>query len=925
MAAPDIVCVEVRDQPVIKGALVRLTAPDSGPFNTWLSRMNPATGRSDRYMVVGPRKTNLRFQDLQPTEYLNRSAATTAAGYGAIGGNTVTAVYHKTMQYSAGEGFGASGGLTVKFASMKHFLFLKLSGPLRQGGPYTVSFPPGTRLTSASFTFDDRTIRAIAIRGTQVGHRPGDVNKLAYLALWVPGSPNEGAINFAGHYGLNSFNIVDIRGDRVFTGSITERVGPMTIEKNAPDAWRLASASRQTTAITGATTTNPVVVTAPSHGLTNTEVIAIYNMGGEHDALHRGMTELKDAFFTVASATRDTFALAGVDGRTFTPYQGGGTIYRVYVPNRAATYVYGLDYSAWTPREPGTYRIQMPGLGVSDPFEITDDIWHQVAFTSAKGEYHQRSGCPLDGRFGYRRPSSFNGNTDVSIHQSSLPYAWTNLAGVLPKSQIGVELGATAPWITDKTVGAYGGWFDAGDYVTRIADAAYASYILLDVYEYLPSARRETNFNIPLSSQALDRSLYFAIDMMPDVVHQAIWNLDCYQRLQSADGSVSGGIGMSTGLGTNVFEPSWLYRGTVYVYAPDHFSTLCYAGAAAKLATVLGNAGFSSLAMVWRQSAVSAWNWAYEIYTNRAARDAHYATARAKAGWDEATYASSISALQDVCAHPVIFAAAAIFRLTGETRAGAAFTTAWSQGRDCYLHRGAGAWEYYHAAKADRATKNEIRDAIVNYADNFTGYSMGGVAYRNCQFKALRPNFGSGGMDLENAGPSLIRAHLTATDPRQRSAILGTLQAGLAHIHGANQVGLCFTSGLGSRNTIGTLYADAQYGIAGGAIPSGITNYAWSGQLPVSALNLRSGPLNFIVENAAPNTPMTGQPGLIFESDFENERQLSHPRICYPQYEAIFENPMVIEQMEFATQQTIIPQQVVAMYLDGWDRNAPAR
>src|SRR5580704_11494756 len=80
MAAPDIVCVEVRDQPVIKGALVRLTAPDSGPFNTWLSRMNPATGRSDRYMVVGPRKTNLRFQDLRPTEYLNRSAATTAAG-----------------------------------------------------------------------------------------------------------------------------------------------------------------------------------------------------------------------------------------------------------------------------------------------------------------------------------------------------------------------------------------------------------------------------------------------------------------------------------------------------------------------------------------------------------------------------------------------------------------------------------------------------------------------------------------------------------------------------------------------------------------------------------------------------------------------------------------------------------------------------
>jgi endoglucanase len=926
MAAPDIVCVEVRDQPVIKGALATLAAPDPGAVNTWQSRTNPTTGRNDHCMVVGPKKTNLRFQDIQPTEYLNRSAAATAADYGAIGGNTVTAVYLKSMQYSAGEGFGVSGSRTVKYASMKHSLFLKLSGPLMQGGPYTIRFPPRTRLPNASFTFNDRTIRAIAIRGTQVGHRPRDVNKLAYLALWIPGAPNEGAINFVGAYGLNSFSIVDARENEVFKGSIRERVGPTTREENAPDVWRLASAARRTIAITGATTTNPVVITAPSHGLSNSEVIAIYNMGGELDGLHRGMTELNNEFFTVGSATTDTVALARVEGTNFTPYQGGGgTIYRTYAANRAGTHVYGLDYSAWNPSEPGTYRIYVPGLGVSDPFDVSEEIWYRVAWNSAKGEYHQRSGCPLDARFGYKRPSAFNGNTDVSIHQSALPYAWTNLAGILPKSQIGVESGASAPWVTDKTVGAYGGWFDAGDYVTRIADTAYASYMLLDVYEHLPSAGGRTSFNIPLSSQVLDRSLYSAIDAMPDAVHQAIWNLDCYRRLQSADGSVSGGMGMSTGVETNVFEPSWLFRGAVYVYAPDHLSTLCYAGAAAKLATVLGIAGFSALAMLWQQSAVAAWNWAYEIDTNRTVRDAHYATARAKAGWDDATYADNISALQDECTRPAIFAAAAIFRLTGETRAGTVFTTAWSQSSDCYLLRGAGAWEYYHAAKASRATKNEIRNAIVDYAGNFTGYSTGRVAYRNCQFKGLNPIFGSGGMNLENAGPSLIRAHLISTDSRQRSMILGTLQAGLSHIHGANQVGLCFTSGLGSRNTAGTLHADAQYGIADGAIPPGITNYAWSRQLPVSALNFRSGPLNYIVENAAPNTPMTGQPGLTFESDFENERQLSHPRMCFPQYEAIFENPFIIEQMEFTTQQTIIPQQVVAMYLHGWDGNTRGR
>jgi endoglucanase len=923
MAAPDIVCVEVRDQPVSKGALVNMTVPDSGAFETWQSRTNPTTGRRDHCMVVGPDKTHLRFQDMQPTEYLNRSAATMAADYGAIGANTVTAVYLKSMQYSAGEGFGVSGSRTVKYASMKHFLFLKLNGPLMQGGPYTIRFPPRTRLPNASFTFNDRAIRAIAIRGTQVGHRPRDVNKLAYLALWIPGAPNEGAINLSGAYGLNSFSIIDEKGNEIFKSSIKERVAPTTMEENSPAVWRLASTSRPKIAITGATTTNPVVITAPRHGLTNSEVIAIYNMDGDTDVSRRGLTDLNNAFFTVAGATTDTFALAGVDGTHFTPYQGGGgTIYRTYAASRAGTYVYGLDYSAWNSGEPGTYRIHVPGLGVSDPFEVSEEVWHRVAWNSAKGEYHQRSGCTLDGRFGYRRPSAFNGSTDVSIRQSALPYAWTNLAGMLRKSRIDVESGVSAPWITGKTVDAYGGWFDAGDYVTRIADAAYASYMLLDVQEHLPSAARSTKFNIPLSSQVLDPSQYSAIDMMPDVVHQAIWNLDCFRRLQSADGSVSGGMGMSTGLGTNTFEPSWLYRGDVYLYAPDHFSTLCYAGAAAKLATVLGSAGFSALAMLWRQSAVSAWNWAYEIYTDRAARDAYYAAARTKAGWDDVTYAGNISALQDSCSHPAIFAAATIFRLTGESRAGTVFTRAWSLSSDCYLLRGAGAWEYYHAAKADRAIKREIGNAIINYASNFTGYSTGRVAYRNCQFKGLNPNFGGGGMTLDNAGPSLIRAHLISTDQRQRSVILGTLQAGLSHIHGANQVGLCFTSGLGSRNTAGTLHADAQYSIANGIIPAGITNYAWSGQLPVSALNFNSGPLNYIVENAS---PMSVRPGLTSESDFENERQLSHPRICFPQYEAIYENPFIIEQMEFTTQQTIIPQEVVALYLHGWDANTRGR
>jgi endoglucanase len=923
MATPDIVCVEIRDQPVIKGALVALPQPDPGGYDTWLSRIHPSTGRSERCMVVGPGKRSLRFQDIQPTAYLNRSAATNPNEYGRIGERAVTAVFIKSMQYSSGQGFGASGTRTVKYASMKHFLFLKLESPLMQGGPYTIRFPSGTGLAEAQFTFDDKTVRALAIRSTQAGHRPSDPSKLAYLALWIPGAPNDGAVNFARTYGLNSFTILDARGNDVFRGSISERVGPLTTEENASDRWRLASPSRPTIAITSASNTNPVVITAPGHGLANSDLIAICNMDGRLNAAQRGMTELNNRFFTVSGAAANTFALAGVDGTSFKPYQGGGgTVYRAYAPNRAATHVYGLDYSAWTPTEPGHYRVHVPGLGTSDPFDVDEEAWHRIAATSAKGEYHLRSGCALDGRFGYAHPPAFDSRAGLSIRQSDLPYVWTQLGGIV-RGPVNVEAGATSPWVTERVVNtAYGGWFDAGDYVTRIAEAANGSYMLLDVYEHLPPAGRSTRFDIPLSSQVLDPSLYSAIDVMPDVVHQAVWNLDCYRRLQAPDGGVSGGMGMSSGAGTYVFEPSWLFRGQVYVYAPDHLSTFCYAGAAAKLAIVLRNAGALTLAMLWERSAVSAWNWAHEIYNDQAKREAHYATARSKSGWNEATYAANMTALQNACDFPATFAAGAIYRLNGDPRAQRVFEAAWGRSNDCYQLRGAGAWEYYHAEEGSRAFKNSIAIAISNYAVNFTAYSTGRVAYRNCSFRGLPIFFGTGGMDLQNAAPSLIRAHVLSNDSRQRSTILGTLQAGLAHIHGANQVGLCFTSGLGARNTTGALFSDALYGIAEGTIPTGITIYAWSQQMPISALNFEPGPLFHIVENPAPNTPVGGQLGVTYQSDFENERQLSYPRICFPQYEAIYENPLIIEQMEFTPQQTIIPQEVAALYLHAWDKRA---
>jgi endoglucanase len=909
VATPDMICVEVRDPPIAKGPLVELPSPDSGSYESWLSRRNPVTGDNDYCFVVGPEKRHFRFQDVRSVSYLDRDAADSPADYGRVGDREVISVYRKSIPYSSGECRGALGVKTTKAVSMKHFLFLKLSGNLAQREGYTIKFPGKTGLPETPFTFDDKLTRAIAIRSTQVGHRPGDACKLAYLALWIPGAPNEGAVEFSHIYGLHSFEIIDASGNTVFKTAIAKRVDPSTPEALAGDASRLVygSTNKPQIAITGVSRTNPVIVTAASHRLSNGETIMIYNMDGELPSNQRGMTELNNLTYQVANATEDTFELAGIDGRTFKPYNGGGgTIYRTFTANRAGTFVYGLDYSSWVPKYPGTYRIRVPGLGVSDPFTVDENVWYQVAWNSAKGEYHQRSGCPLDGRFGYSRPSAFRGGKDLRIFLSRLPYAFSEV-GIGVSRAISLENGARPPWITDSTVNVWGSWYDAGDWLTRISETASTSYILLDLHEYL-SAAKETKFNIPQSSKVLDQAMYSPIDSMADVIHQAVWNLDCYRRIQAEDGSVPGGIGMSTGTGTHTFEPSWLFRGTAYAFAADHDSVFAYAGAAAKLAKVLSDSGFRTLASAWHDSAVSAWQWANNIYSDGNARDSYYATARLIAEWDDATYNANMMALQRSSLNSRLFAAGCLFRLTGESLYGDVIRKAWPF--DVLNLAGSGAWEYSNAARASGEIKLAVRKAIVERADeHIVRYSEGNISYRNCQYGGLNPIFGLGGMDLDDVGPNLVRAHLLRRDRKYLIA----LQAGLNHIHGANQYGLCFTSGIGVRNTLGTLHADAQYGIAAGQIPDGITNYAWS--LPIGGfvytLNFAPGPLNSIVENPDPQ----------FEPDFELQRQMSHFRRCFPLYEAIYETPHIISQMEFTVQQTIIPQEYVALYLHGWDRN----
>jgi len=85
----------------------------------------------------------------------------------------------------------------------------------------------------------------------------------------------------------------------------------------------------QPTAITGITNANPAVVTSASHGLTNGQTVAIYDVIGMDGIMGN---------YTVANATTNTFELSGKNSTSLSAYVSGG------LARRAVTTISGLDH-----------------------------------------------------------------------------------------------------------------------------------------------------------------------------------------------------------------------------------------------------------------------------------------------------------------------------------------------------------------------------------------------------------------------------------------------------------------------------------------------------------------------------------------------------------------------------------------------------
>ncbi|HEY9890137.1 MAG TPA: Ig-like domain-containing protein, partial [Candidatus Obscuribacterales bacterium] len=227
----------------------------------------------------------------------------------------------------------------------------------------------------------------------------------------------------------------------------------------------------------------------------------------------------------------------------------------------AGTDVYNLDFSAVT--APGTYRLQVEGIGKSLPFEIRENVWETMLDISMEGLYVHRAFAELEQPYtSFERP----GNPDIVFYQSSVSEAdiWFFNEGDRFKL-----LPATAD--RSQPIKLSGGWFDAGDFDTNFQHFEVI-FSLVDLYNTNPDYFAEFDPNIPESGNRI-----------PDVLDEALWGMQLYKQLQRADGAVSAGFEFDSHPGS---KTSW-EETEAFIYAPDFYSSYQFASAAAKLSTAL--------------------------------------------------------------------------------------------------------------------------------------------------------------------------------------------------------------------------------------------------------------------------------------------------------------------------------------------------
>ena len=378
----------------------------------------------------------------------------------------------------------------------RHRLYLQMAQALVPGKTYSVAIDQvNVRTPEVHFTCDPRSQRSEAVHVNQIGFRPDDPAKRAFLSLW---RGSGGAQTYPA--GLHFSVIDEVDGSVAFSGPVE-----------------------------------------------------------------------------LALAADGQELLAGKE-----------------VANSSKTAVYRMDFAGLT--KPGRYRVAVDGVGCSYPFSIVADVWEKAFLMQLRGLFNNRCGIALGAPYTtFNKPRDFHPADGTRVTRSKYD--------VLAKGDFAydeIAKGDTGEVVPD----AWGGYHDAGDWNPRRVSHMVVTMAQLELVEMYPDYFNARKLNIPPQ------------EGLPDILTEALFEIDCFRRIQQADGGMP--FGMETDGDPLPGEISWVSSQHVFVPAANIRDSWFYAAVAARAAKLV-KPFKPELAAQYQDSAIRAFTWAEADYAKRKA------------------------------------------------------------------------------------------------------------------------------------------------------------------------------------------------------------------------------------------------------------------------------------------------------------------
>lgn len=414
-------------------------------------------------------------------------------------------------------------------------------------------------------------------------------------------------------------------------------------------------------------------------------------------------------------------------------------------------------------RKPGSYVVEIAGLGKSAPFNIGSRVHRDVAEASLKAFYYQRASVEI--------PEKYAGK-------------WTRAAGH-PDDKVLIHASAVSEGRPENTViSSARGWYDAGDYNKYIVNSGITMGTLLSLYEDYPLYFEDFNTNIPESNNGV-----------PDLLDEVVWNLRWMLTMQDpADGGVYHKLTNPRFDGMIMPDAA---KNPRYVVQKGTAATLDLVAVMAQASRIFKSFDnkFPGLADSCTTAAVKGWQWAEEhpaVLYNQEAMNRQFDP-------DVVTGAYGDRSVKDEW----IWAACEMFTLTGksdylknidlELQQPFALPT-WSQVK---------ALGYYtllrphYNVASDRKVLEVVKKNLFAYVDGLL-IDLEKQPYHTVMGKVPQDYAWGSSSVAANQGIALLQAYRLTKDQKYINAALGNLD----YLLGRNATGYCFLTGFGSRRVM---------------------------------------------------------------------------------------------------------------------------